>query len=362
VFITVKPSGEKAILEFVCRDNGIGMSEEFLKKIFDPFTRASSTTISRVEGTGLGMSSVRRLVETMDGTINITSKEGEGTEVTIRIPLFYEKTAIDTAAIKDKKILIVEDDENARSVFDSYLDEFEISHQTVSDSSEAIARLTEAEFNGEPFDMVIIGRKWSGNGDVFEFASYIRQRSSSIAIVLANEMDWSEIEYRATRSGISGFIPVPFLRKALLNGLNDVLVTSSTEEAHNTAPDLSGQNILLVEDNMINRIIANELLNSTNAHVENAENGREAVDKYLASPDGYYRVILMDIQMPVMDGYEASRLIRNSRRKDASDIRIISMTANIFAQDIAKAREAGMDGHVAKPIDVTKLMQALRQV
>ena len=144
--------------------------------------------------------------------------------------------------------------------------------------------------------------------------------------------------------------------------MNDVLVTSSTEEAHNTAPDLSGQNILLVEDNMINRIIANELLNSTNAHVENAENGREAVDKYLASPDGYYRVILMDIQMPVMDGYEASRLIRNSRRKDASDIRIIAMTANIFAQDIAKAREAGMDGHVAKPIDVTKLMQALRQV
>lgn len=362
VWFAVRPAGEKAVLEFVCRDNGIGMSEEFLKKIFVPFTRASSTTISRVEGTGLGMSIVARLVENMDGTIDITSKEGEGTEVTIRIPLFYENTAVDTTAVKDKKILIVEGDEAAHGVFDMYLDEFGIRHQTVSDSSEAIEQLTEAEFKGEPFDMVIIGRKWSGAGDVFEFAGYIRQRSNNIAIVLANEMDWSEIEYRATRAGISGFIPVPFLRKALLNGLNAVLASGASEDVQSSTPDLTGRNILLVEDNMINRIIANELLNGTNAHVENAENGKEAVDKYLASPEGYYQVILMDIQMPVMDGYEASRQIRHSGRKDASTVRIIAMTANIFAQDIARAREAGMDGHVAKPIDVTKLMQALRQV
>ena len=176
------------------------------------------------------------------------------------------------------------------------------------------------------------------------------------------EDQWSDIEYRANRCGIDSFIPVPFFRKSLINGLNKALSGKDDKTDAFGAPDLTVKHILLVEDNEINRLIAMELLKSTQAYVDVAEDGQMAVDAFLASEPGHYDLILMDIQMPVKDGYAAAREIRQSDRADAGQVKIIAMTANAFAEDIAKAHEAGMNGHLSKPIDIQLFMRTLRQI
>ena len=349
---------DKVLLIFQCQDNGIGMSPEFLNKLFTPFERANTTTISKIEGTGLGMSIVKRLIDKMNGVIEVNSELGKGTDITISIPLSYENISINTAALKDRSLLIIEANHQEIEKYDRYLDEFGIKHEIVSSTTDAIAALTDAEFHNEHYDAVIFGKEFGNSNNMFDAAEYI-SKNHQLPIILISDHDFSSIEYRATRSGIVQFIPTPFFRKSLINGLNTAFEKTS-EESHSATPDLSGKNILLVEDNTINRMIANEILKATNANIENAENGQEAVNMYLAKPENYYSIILMDIQMPVLDGYGATRQIRTSGRKDASVIAIYAMTANTFAEDIAKAREAGMDGHIAKPIDIKKLMQTLK--
>ena len=199
-------------------------------------------------------------------------------------------------------------------------------------------------------------------GSLFDLAAYLHKANPALPIILVSEENWSEIEYRANRSGIDHFVPIPVFRKALINSLNDALLQSGDHSSHAASPDLTGKHILLVEDNFINREIACELLGATNAQIDTAEDGQQAVTRFLDSRPGWYDLILMDIQMPVMDGYEATRQIRASGRDDSETVRIFAMTANIFAEDIAKSRGAGMNGHLAKPIDVNKLMQVLRQI
>ncbi|MBR0131087.1 MAG: response regulator, partial [Firmicutes bacterium] len=350
------------ILVFRCRDNGIGMSPEFLKRIFEPFERVSSSTISRIEGTGLGMSIVKRLVEAMRGEISIESEPGKGTLVTVRIPLRCSEEKIDAEALQDKRILIIESDEDLVERYRSYLADTPLFFEIVSSSTEAISALTDAEFKGEHWDAAIIGKSVGHVGSVLDLASYLHDSSPGLALLLAGEQNWEEIEYTAERSGISAFIPVPFFRSSLLNGLIDTLQTSGGHDSMGSAPELEGKHILLVEDNFINREIACELLGSTKAAVDTAEDGSIAVEKFCASPKGYYHLILMDIQMPVMDGYEAARRIRGSDHPDAARVPIYAMTANTFAEDIAKAKSSGMNGHIAKPIDLNLFMQILNQI
>ncbi|MBQ8929808.1 MAG: response regulator, partial [Oscillospiraceae bacterium] len=362
VTVSEQVQGDRCRLCFRCRDNGIGMSQTFLEKIFDPFERANTSTISKIEGTGLGMSIVKKLIDAMSGTIAIESREGSGTTVTIGIPLAYETIGVDTSALEHKKVLILEADEELRETFSRYLSEFGVAFSLVSSSEEAVAALTEAEFRGENYSGILIGKTVAHVGSLFDLASYLHKANPALPIILVSEENWSEIEYRANRSGIDHFVPIPVFRKALINSLNDVLLQSGDHSSHAASPDLTGKHILLVEDNFINREIACELLGATNAQIDTAEDGQQAVTRFLDSRPGWYDLILMDIQMPVMDGYEATRQIRASGREDSETVRIFAMTANIFAEDIAKSRGAGMNGHLAKPIDVNKLMQVLRQI
>ena len=363
VTVSEAPSGDRCELIFVCKDNGIGISEAFLKRIFEPFERVSSSTISKIEGTGLGMSIVKKLIDAMGGTIGIESTLGQGTTVTIRIPLRYETVAISTDALGGKRILILEADESMHGIFDGYLSEYRIEHTIVRSSGEAIAAVTDADYSGHPYHAVVIGRKLDKAGNLFDFATYLHRSFPQVVIVLASDLSWNEIEYRANRCGISHFIPLPVFRKSLLNGLNRAL--SASEESAMAgfgSPNLTGKHILLVEDNLINREIALELLGTTNASVDAVEDGSQAVEAFRKSPEGYYRLILMDIQMPVMDGCAATEAIRAMSRSDAKAVKIIAMTANTFAEDISRARSAGMDGHLAKPINIPTLMQLLRSV
>ena len=360
--ITVREEqqGKDCDLIFICRDNGIGMSEEFLKKIFDPFERAGNSTLSGIEGTGLGMSIVKKLIDAMGGEIGIESTPGEGTCVSIRLPLAWELLTIDTAALSGQKLLIVEADEELTRTLQTYLGEFSVEHEIVVSAPDAISALADAEYAGKSYGAVILGSYFEG-GNFYDLASYLHKAHPALPIILIGEQDWNEIEYRAARCGILSFIPLPFFRKSLINGLNMAL-RQAGGEGEAGIPDLSKKRILLVEDNFINREIAREFLSATHAQIETAENGQEALDRFLEAEPGYFDLILMDIQMPVMDGYEAARRIRGSGQPDAASVKIFAMTANTFAEDIAKARAAGMDGHIAKPFDVKKLMSLLREV
>ena len=362
VFAGEEEQGDRCVLVFRCEDNGMGMSEAFLQRIFQPFERVQSSTMSRIEGTGLGMSIVKKLTDAMEGTIRIRSKLGEGTTVTVRIPLRYQNLPIQSASLREKRLLILEAAEETAETYRKYLGEAGMRFHVVPSFPEAISALTEADYAGEPFDAVIIGTKVEEADNIFDLAAYLKKAYPRLTLVLVSEDQWNDIEYRAGRSGISTFIPVPFFRKSLINGLNQALEGEQDQADAFGAPDLREKHILLAEDNEINRMIAMELLKATRAEVDEAEDGQKALDRFLASAPGYYDLILMDIQMPAMDGYAATRAIRGSGRADAESVKIIAMTANAFAEDMAKAREAGMDGHLAKPIDIQAFMRTLRKI
>ena len=348
-------------LSFVCRDNGIGMSKSFLDLIFEPFERVNSSTISRIEGTGLGMSIVRSLVESMNGEIRIESTPGEGTEVRVCLPLKEEKTQVEASVLHGKRLLVVEQEEELREAYARYFREFNLEYTMVSAMPEALSALTEAVFRKQHYHLVLIGGMKEGSSRTLDLAAYLHESCPGVTLVLISEDDWPRIEYRANRAGIRQFIPVPFFRKTLINGLNAALQGEVNEGTSPGSPNLEGKRILLVEDNAINREIAVEVLKMTHASVDTAENGLEGAERFLSSAEGTYDLILMDIQMPVLDGYGAVRMIRSSARADAAGIPVYAMTANTFAEDVAKAHEAGMNGHIAKPLDIGILMQILQK-
>ena len=353
-----EPLGNQVLLVFRCEDNGVGMTPEFLKKIYDPFERVNDSRTSQIEGTGLGMSIVRSLTEAMEGTVDIESAPGKGTAVTVRIPLRFRSGGEDFSALSGRRLLILESDPAQRELYRRYLEGSGAEAALVSSASEALSALTDASFRSEAFDLILLGKSREDTGSSLEIADYLHKAHPGLPLALAAEEDWEKIEYQASRVGIRTFLPLPFFRKSLLSALSRTLADQEDPAAPKELPDLSGRRILLVEDNEINREIAQEILRVTHAEVDTAENGREAVEKFSASPVGSYSLILMDVQMPVLDGYGATREIRASGRPDAG-LPIYAMTANTFAEDVARAAAAGMNGHLAKPIDIDALMRVL---
>ena len=354
-----KMDGDRCMLTFVCLDNGIGMNSEFLKRIYEPFERVNNSTVSGIEGTGLGMSIVFRIVQAMGGDIDIQSEPEKGTEVTITVPLSYEDVSADAKALEGKNVLIIGDREDITDRLDSYLCEIGVSHECVPDMTEALSLIARADVGKKRFDIVLMGDIGEGGNIVFDSASYLHRSFPDMVLVLCGEHNWEDVEYRARRSGIVSFLPVPFFRKSLIRVMTEALY-ADVSDTSSGYPDLSGRHILLVEDNLINREIAKEILSMTGAEIVCAEDGKEAVDTYLSRPERYFDIVLMDVQMPVMNGYEATKGIRGAGRSDSASVPIFAMTANTFAEDVAKARQAGMDGHIAKPIDINNLMQILR--
>jgi signal transduction histidine kinase/DNA-binding response OmpR family regulator len=356
-------SGEKdrRILVFRCTDNGIGMTKEFLGRIYDPFERVNNTTVSKIEGTGLGMSIVKRIIDVMGGEIRIDSAPGQGTDVLIRIPLRAEEQGGVPEGLSGKRFLILEGDEKASERYRRILGKDGIPFTRVSSVADALDALADADVNGTKYDLAVIGQSLTDGGDKLDVAAYLAKAAPSLPMVLVSEDNWEDIEYRAERCGIRAFVPIPFFRLTLEKVLSDVSSDSRDADGGSEFPDLTGRRILLAEDNLINREIALEILGMTGAQIDAAENGEEAVRLYESADPGAYTVILMDVQMPVMNGYEATGRIRSSKRADAATVPIYAMTANTFAEDVARAKDAGMDGHIAKPIDINALMQVLRK-
>lgn len=367
LLINEKPSiiPKKGQYEFIFTDNGIGMEQEFLTQIFEPFSRAEDSRISKVQGTGLGMAITENIVHMMNGTIDVKSEPGKGSQFIVTVPLelqIEEEQSDD--ALAGLPVLVVDDDQIVCENAALLLNELGMRGYWVLSGAKAVQSVRAAHDRGEDYFAVILDWKMP-EMDGLETVRVIReQMGEEVPIIIISAYDFSDIEDEFLRAGADAFITKPLFKSKMLHVLQLFCCTAKTEtentreeEAHDR---LLGKRLLLAEDNDLNREIAVELLKMQGILVETAENGKQAMEMFKMSEPGYYQAILMDIQMPVMDGYEATSKIRAMHRTD-SDIPIFALTANAFVSDIGKAQSVGMNDHISKPIDMERLTDILEQ-
>lgn len=352
---------DKVWLDFYCKDNGMGMSPEFLEKIFVPFERVHSEATSKIEGTGLGMSIVKNLVERMDGQILVESEEGTGSCFTVQIPMMTAPQVTDSLYLPDgASVLIAESRKERAGQMARYLREAGLISIHQEKGAQAVTWLTEAQYEGRMPCAMLLGEELS-DMQTLNLAAHVRQLAGKeFPILLVSEADWVQLEYRATRAGINGFVPCPLFKSRLLGTLAKLLGGMSVDDdPAQRELDYSAYRVMLVEDIELNQEIAVELLSVTGVQVEVADDGAQAVEKFQNSPVGYYDVIFMDIHMPVMDGHEATRRIRGMDRADAASVWIVAMTADAFVEDVRQAKESGMNEHISKPVEPSRLQEIL---
>lgn len=354
---------EKVWLDFTCEDNGIGMSKEFLKRIFVPFERVHNSTTSKIEGTGLGMSIVKNIVEKMGGTITVDSEEGLGSRFHVEIPISITLQNREKADLPLGQTVLVAESIDERYVqIAGFLKDGGLEPIHMRNGLDTVTGLTENRYEDHMPCVMLLGQQLE-DMPVLELAAHVRQLAGpEFPIILVSEEDWAHIEYRATRAGVNAFVPCPLFKSRLLQTISELTSRKqSNDDAFGSGVvDYSKYRILLVEDVEINQEIVVELLSFTGVQVEVADNGAIAVEMFEKSEIGYFDLIFMDIQMPVMDGYEATRRIRKLDRSDAGSVWIVAMTANAFVEDIKNSREAGMNEHCSKPIDPERLQEILR--
>lgn len=352
--------------EFIFADNGIGMSEEYLEQIFEPFSRAEDNRVSKIEGTGLGMTIARNIVQMMNGTISIESKEGEGSRFTVTIYLKQQNmTRMEMEHFADLPVLVVDDNQCDCEAACSILDDIGMKSEWVLSGSDAVRRVIEAKEEAADFFAILVDWKMP-DMDGVETAREIRKIvGPDVTIIILSAYDWGDVEQEARQAGVDGFISKPMFKSRLVYLLKEIAGDGEhkpevcCEEAG--AYDFSGKRVLLVEDNELNMEIAEEFIKHTGVLVEKAADGRMAVEMFRKKEEGYYDLIFMDIQMPYMNGYEATRAIRAMERRDAGVIPIIAMTADAFTEDMIASRRAGMNEHIAKPLNMELVLNCMNE-
>lgn len=350
--------------QFVFEDNGRGMKPEFLDKIFEPFERASDDEIKRIQGTGLGMSISHKIIQMMGGDIKVESEYGKGSRFTIDMPLVCrDQKPDDKIEVEGLEVLVVDDDKIACLNTSSCLREIGINSECVYSGSEAIEKVRQHHLAEKEYFAVIIDLKMPQMNGIETTRQIRRFVGADVPIIILSAYDLEEYEAEAKEVKANGFITKPLYKSKLLQVLRSFLDEGDQPEPIRpfklSNVDYSGKRILLVEDNELNREIAVEIIGSTGITIDTAINGLDAVHKVAQSEEGFYQIILMDIQMPIMDGYEATRQIRSLQRGDIAHMPIIAMTANAFSEDVTNAIKAGMNYHLAKPIDIGALMGIL---
>ncbi len=358
------PRPDRIWLDFQCEDNGIGMSQEFLQLLGKPFERVQNAYTSKIEGTGLGMSIVKNLVERMEGQMTVESTEGVGSCFTVELPFSIAPRAKEDHELPvGKTVLIAESLEERAAEIAAYLEEEGIHAIRMENGLKIVTWLTEAQYEAHPPCALLLGQALS-DMPVLDLAAHVRQLTGKdFPILLVSEEDWGQLEYRATRAGVNAFVPCPLFKSKLLGTLAELTGGSHNNDTPyaDRPKDYSNYRVLLVEDVELNQEIAVELLSVTGVQVEVADDGAQAVEKFSASPENYYDLIFMDVRMPVMDGYEATKRIRQMDRQDAKSVWIVAMTADAFVEDIRQEKAAGMNEHVSKPVDPVKLHEILFQ-
>lgn len=353
------PAPGRVRTRFTVRDTGIGMSPAFKEKIFDSFEREDTARVRKIEGTGLGMAITKRIVDEMGGDIAVESEQGVGTTFTVTVDL-ERAGAQEPMALPAWSLLVVDDDRDLCESAAATLEDLGAHAEWVQSGGEAVELVEERSRGAEGFRAVLIDWQMTSM-DGIACARAIRARvGSSTPILLISAYDWTEIESEARAAGIDGFVAKPLFRSTLYRALSAVADgPSASSEASAPEADLAGRRVLLAEDNELNWEVARELLGALGLELTWAENGHEAVDAFASSEPGTFDAVLMDIRMPEMDGYQATRAIRALSRPDAATVPVIAMTADAFSEDIERARDAGMDAHVAKPIDLRELVRTL---
>lgn len=345
-------------VRFTISDNGIGMSEEYLKVIFDPFTRENSEIIRRIQGTGLGMAITKSLVDLMGGTIQVQSKPDEGSVFTVELELYISKKEDDNrfwTRYGVSKMIVADDDEDVCLNIVKAMEKTGVAVEYATDGEEAVRMMRDAREKGSPYNLILLDWKMP-NLDGLQTARLIRQNyPEKIPILIFTAYDWAEIEKEAEEVGITHFMPKPFFMTSFKEAIRRVMGRRKEARAGTDSMEIKGKHILVVDDIEENRLVLIKILSSQGAICDVACDGQEAVDKFLGSEPGTYDLIFMDVQMPVLDGYAATRAIRKSSHPMAKTVPIIAMTANAFVDDIRAAIESGMDAHIAKPIRMDKL-------
>ena len=363
------PAG-KGIYEIHIKDTGIGMSPEFVKKIFEPFERESSSTVSRIQGSGLGMAISKNIIDMMGGTIRVITEKGKGTEFIIRLTLRLQSERRVVRKIEELeglKALVADDDFNTCDSITKMLIQVGMRSEWTMSGKEAVLRSKQAQEMNDAFHAYIIDWRLPDMNGIEVTRQIRRSVGDSTPIIILTAYDWSEIESEAREAGVTAFCAKPMflsdLRESLLVSLGKQVpkkVQSLPASDHNEV--FRNKRILVAEDNELNREIAVELLGEYGFMVETAEDGASVVKKIADSAPGYYDLILMDIQMPIMDGYETTRQIRALENPDLADIPVLAMTANAFEEDRQKALAAGMNGFLSKPINIEQMIGTLHTV
>lgn len=351
--------------EFICEDTGIGMDEAFLQRIFEPFSRADNSRTGKIEGTGLGMPIAKNIVQMMNGDIGVESELGKGSRftVTLYLKLSHPKDE-NISGLEHLSALVVDDDPLACESASDMLNSIGMDAEWVLSGDEAIEKLTKAQEESKEYAAVILDWKMPGK-DGIETTREIRKKFGELMpIIILSAYDYSVIEQEAKEAGVNAFIAKPLFKSRLISTLKQTLSGSGSDEQPTQLEQLqkknyTGKRVLLVEDNELNMEIAKELLTTQGLTVDEAFDGKGGVDCVMEKPAGYYDLIFMDIQMPKMNGYEATMAIRNSDREDLQNIPIIAMSANAFTDDVAQAKKAGMNDHLAKPVEISLLVKIL---
>jgi len=352
--------------EFHIRDTGIGMSQEFVSRIFEPFERERNSTISGIQGTGLGMAITKNIVDMMNGKISVKSEQGEGSEFTVALSFRFGEGNQEPQAIPELegcRALVVDDDFNTCDSVTYMLQQIGLRAEWTLSGKEAVMRTRQAVLRQDIYSVYIVDWLLPDLNGV-EVARRIRKEmGDDVPIIVLTAYDWSDIEDEAREAGVTAFCSKPLFLSELRRCLRSIvgaeppeLVSSTAAGKHHTG------HILLAEDNVLNQEIAQAILEEAGFTVEVVENGEAAVEMIRNSKPGYFQIVLMDIQMPVMDGYTAAKEIRALPDKNLADIPILAMTANAFEEDRQAALRCGMNGHIAKPIHIGKLMETLNNI
>ena len=364
------PVDNIANFEFRIKDNGIGMSEEFQKTIFDTFTREKTSTVSGIQGTGLGMAIAKNIVDMMGGAINVNSTEGKGSEFIVGLPCKISSVSTKFEPLPELqglRALVADDDTDTCLSVCSMLREIGMRPDWTNYGKEAVIRAKDALDNADEFRVYIIDWMMPDLNGIETVRRIRKVIGDSAPIIILTAYDWADIEIEAKEAGVTAFCSKPLFMSELRNVMAQPFMTSKAEQINKNADseaktDFSGKRVLLAEDNQMNQILAENILTNVGFEVDIVSDGTEAVERIKSAAAGFYDIILMDIQMPQMDGYEATKLIRSLDDKEKSVIPIVAVTANAFEEDRQTSMDIGMNGHLAKPYDVPEIMKTLGEL
>ena len=350
-------------LTFVVSDTGIGMSPEFLANLYQPFSRQTDSRVNKIQGTGLGLAITKQMVDLMQGSIDCQSKQGLGTTFTVVLDLPVAEQQRADLKLENLDVLIVDDDEVLLETAVDTMTSIGLTTEQATNGLEALGMIKHRESEGKNYDIVIVDLKMPGIDGIETIRRIREEIKSNVPILLISAYSWSDVEEQAKEAGVSGFLSKPLFRSTLYDKITEIIGTKKeSAEQENDYSDLDGMNILVAEDNDINWEIISTLLSMYGITTERAENGRIALEKIKNATKGSYSLIFMDIQMPEMNGLDATRAIRKLDNPWASKIPIVAMTADAFSENVTECLQAGMQAHIAKPIDIKLVIKTIQKI